>query len=162
MMTMRSAMHENQKGVALLEALIALLVFSFGVLGLVGLQALAIKNTTDAKFRADASFLANQIIGQMWAAIPGDSLAAANQAVLAGFAHRPAGAACSPNGTATGNATATAWLAEVNGVLPNAAANRQQISVDATTGQVTVTLCWRAAQEAVDHNHVVTARVVKN
>lgn len=162
MMTYRPVMASEQKGVALLEAMIALLVFSFGILGLVGMQALAIKSTSDAKFRADASFLANQIIAEMWAAIPRDSLAAANQAVLAGFAHHPAGAVCGPSGAATGNGTATAWLAEVNRVLPNAAASRQQIVVDAATGQVTVSICWSAVQEAVDHNHTVTARVVKN
>jgi len=56
-----------QKGVALLEALIAVLLFSFGVLALVGLQASTMRITTDAKMRVDASYLANQKIGEMWA-----------------------------------------------------------------------------------------------
>jgi type IV pilus assembly protein PilV len=43
----------------LLEALIAILIFSFGILGLVGLQANAINLSTDAKYRADAALLAN-------------------------------------------------------------------------------------------------------
>lgn len=51
----------------LLEALIAILIFSFGILAIVGLQAASIKNGSDAKFRTDASFLANELIGQMWA-----------------------------------------------------------------------------------------------
>ena len=50
----------------LLEALIALLIFSFGILGIVGLQAASIRNGSEAKYRTDASFLANELIGQMW------------------------------------------------------------------------------------------------
>lgn len=57
----------SQQGVVLLEALIAILIFSMGVLALVGLQAAMIKNTSDAKFRAEASYIAQQRIGLMWA-----------------------------------------------------------------------------------------------
>ncbi|HSI44463.1 MAG TPA: prepilin-type cleavage/methylation domain-containing protein [Methylotenera sp.] len=59
--------HRSQQGVVILEALIALVIFSMGVLALVGLQAAMIKNTGDAKFRADASFIAQQRIGMLWA-----------------------------------------------------------------------------------------------
>lgn len=55
-----------QKGVVLIEALISLLIFSMGILALVGLQAAMIKNTSDNKFRADASFIAQERIGRMW------------------------------------------------------------------------------------------------
>ena len=56
-----------QRGVVLLEALVAILLFSMGVLALVGLQAAMIKNTSDSKFRADASYIAQQWAGMMWA-----------------------------------------------------------------------------------------------
>ncbi len=56
----------SQHGVVLLEALIAILIFSLGVLGIVGLQAAMIKSTSESKYRADASFIAQQRIGQMW------------------------------------------------------------------------------------------------
>jgi type IV pilus assembly protein PilV len=56
-----------QQGVVLLEALIAVLLFSMGVLALVGLQAAMIKNTSDAKYRAEASLIAQQRIGMIWA-----------------------------------------------------------------------------------------------
>lgn len=58
---------KTQTGVALLEALIAVLVFSFGILAVVGLQANAMRITTDAKMRIDASNVANQRVGEMWA-----------------------------------------------------------------------------------------------
>lgn len=57
----------SQQGVVLVEAMIAILIFSMGVLAIVGLQAAMIKNTADSKYRADASYIAQQRIGQMWA-----------------------------------------------------------------------------------------------
>lgn len=56
----------GQHGVVLLEALIAILIFSMGILAVVGLQAAMIKNTSDSKFRADASYIAQQRVGQIW------------------------------------------------------------------------------------------------
>jgi type IV pilus assembly protein PilV len=56
-----------QEGVVLLEALIAIVLFSIGILAIVGLQAAMIKNTSDNKYRSDASFIAQERIGQMWA-----------------------------------------------------------------------------------------------
>lgn len=56
----------SQQGVVLLEALIAILIFSMGVLAVVGLQAAMIKNSTDAKFRSEAGLIAQQRIGLIW------------------------------------------------------------------------------------------------
>lgn len=55
-----------QQGVVLVEAMIAILIFSMGVLAIVGLQAAMLKNTSESKFRADASYIAQQRIGTMW------------------------------------------------------------------------------------------------
>jgi type IV pilus assembly protein PilV len=57
---------KSQAGVMLIEALIGILIFSIGILALVGMQGTAIKNTTDARYRSEAAFLATQIAGQMW------------------------------------------------------------------------------------------------
>jgi type IV pilus assembly protein PilV len=56
----------TQAGAYLLEALIGILIFSFGILGIVGLQAQAIRFTNDSEFRAEAVYLANSLISQMW------------------------------------------------------------------------------------------------
>jgi type IV pilus assembly protein PilV len=56
-----------QQGVVLLESLIAILIFSIGILGVVGMQAVMIKNSNDSKYRAIASFVAQQKIGLIWA-----------------------------------------------------------------------------------------------
>lgn len=64
----RIALATYQRGAMLLEALIALLIFSMGILAIVGLQASSIKLASDSKYRADANLLANQFIGEMWLA----------------------------------------------------------------------------------------------
>jgi type IV pilus assembly protein PilV len=59
-------MTKNQQGSVLIEALISVLIFSMGILALVGLQTAMLKNTSESKYRAEASFLAQQRLGQMW------------------------------------------------------------------------------------------------
>lgn len=51
----------------MIEVLVAVLIFSIGILAVIGLQATAIANVTDAKFRVDASAIAERKIGEMWA-----------------------------------------------------------------------------------------------
>ena len=103
----------SQKGIVILEALVALLIFSFGILALVGLQAAMIKNTSDNKYRADASFLAQERIGRMWS---------------------------DPNNLGTYACTnVVAACADVSGVLPN---GTRTVLVEAK-GYVTVNVTWR-------------------
>jgi type IV pilus assembly protein PilV len=56
----------KQRGASLIEALIAILIFAFGVLALVGLQASATSAATKSKFRIDAGLLASQCIATLW------------------------------------------------------------------------------------------------
>ena len=145
-----------QKGSVLLEAFIAIVLFSIGILGLVGVQAAALKNSAEAKNRAEAAYLANQIIGQMWAD---------NPANLGSYAHNPtAGAGCNFAGGASGNANVTAWLGNtttpgtVAGNLPGATPARQQIAIGANN-VVTVTICWQKPGETIPHNYVGMAQI---
>lgn len=55
-----------QQGVVLLESMIAILIFSMGILALVGLQTAMVKNTSDAKYRSEAAFAAQQKLGEIW------------------------------------------------------------------------------------------------
>jgi type IV pilus assembly protein PilV len=64
----------RQRGSFLLEALIAVLIVALGILGLIGLEAKSIQNVDDNQFRAEAVFMANTLVGQMWTS---------NQATLA-------------------------------------------------------------------------------
>ena len=56
----------RQTGSYLLEALIAILIFSFGVLGLIGLLGSSIRVTNDARYRSEAANLAGAMIADMW------------------------------------------------------------------------------------------------
>jgi len=56
----------RQDGIVLLEALAAILVFSFGILAFLWMQASATRQVTDSKYRLEASFAANQLLGDMW------------------------------------------------------------------------------------------------
>src|SRR5450830_1271371 len=107
----------TQKGVVLLEALIAILIFSMGILALVGLQAAMVKNTSDNKYRADASFLAQQSIGLGWA-----------NATNAAGASQLANIACAAN----------APCSDVSNVLPNGS---RTVTVG-NQGLVTVNVTW--------------------
>ena len=55
-----------QGGSFLLEALISVLIVALGILGLIGLQARAFQNIDDAQYRAEAAYMANAYLGQMW------------------------------------------------------------------------------------------------
>lgn len=57
----------QQEGLLLLEALIAILIFSIGLLGMVAMQARAVQFSVDAEDRNRAALLANDIVSTMWA-----------------------------------------------------------------------------------------------
>ena len=149
---MRAAIHHRsfvQRGSILLEGLIAILIFSVGILAIVGLQATAIKNSADAKYRGDASYLANQIIGQMWAD-------RSNLATYANFAGT--GNTCYPTGSASANSYVVSWLAEVGSAIPSTGTIKQQILIGANN-LVTVTVCWQSPKDNVLHNFVAVAQI---
>jgi type IV pilus assembly protein PilV len=55
----------TQAGVVLIEALLGILIFSIGILALIGMQSVAVKNTIDARYRSEAAYLANSILSQI-------------------------------------------------------------------------------------------------
>lgn len=55
-----------QRGIALLECLMALLIFSVGLLGLLGLEARVMNISTDSENRSRAAMLAGEVASQMW------------------------------------------------------------------------------------------------
>jgi type IV pilus assembly protein PilV len=61
----KMATQHEQKGAVLLEAMIAIVIFSFGVLALAGLQGAMMKNTADATYRAEAAYVVQQAYGEM-------------------------------------------------------------------------------------------------
>ena len=57
----------RQHGLMLLEVLIAVVVFSIGVLSVVKLNAMAAKQSTEAEFRSIASLAVNDLVSRIWA-----------------------------------------------------------------------------------------------
>jgi type IV pilus assembly protein PilV len=155
----------SQSGVMLLEALIAILIFSLGILSLVALQAAAVQLTSDAKYRTDATLLANRLIGQMWTS---SAMQNANPTTRMTQLR---------NAFQTGGAAYNAWLADVSGRegLPGVVAASSgvvstlpTVTVDdtagATAGQVVITLRWRTPEmplNADGHRHVVVSQIAR-
>jgi type IV pilus assembly protein PilV len=137
----------QQRGGFLLEALVGILIFSFGILGLVGLQANAIRHVNDAQYRGEAVYLASTIVGRMWT----DNLAQleANYDTDLG----------GPGYLA---------LKELVKTLPGAtiAGNEPDIQIvpgpSANSAVATVTIFWQLPGEAQPHNYSTTAVVGSN
>jgi type IV pilus assembly protein PilV len=55
-----------QNGMALIECMMALLIFSVGLLGLLGLEARVMNISTDSENRNRAAMLASEVASQMW------------------------------------------------------------------------------------------------
>jgi type IV pilus assembly protein PilV len=142
----RSSLRKGQSGVMLLEALIGILIFSLGILAMVGMQSMSLKLATDSRDRAEASNLAGQLVGQMWL----------NRAALASYQY---------SGTGTAPAALTTWIAQVNASLPNAAATPPIVTVGASPlgaaagSQTTVTLRWNSPTDSTVHQYVMTAYI---
>jgi type IV pilus assembly protein PilV len=66
----RPAPRRRNRGSALIEAVVALVLFSAGIVGLIGLQARMVTAQSDAKYRADAVYLVSELVGAMWADRP--------------------------------------------------------------------------------------------
>ena len=152
MNAMKSSAYDQQ-GAMLLEALIAILIFSMGILAIIGLQAASVRLSGDAKYRTDANMLANKVIGQMWVdnRTPAQLTAKYVSASGVGYA---------------------AWASEVQAVLPGIAgqaANQPTIQIalppvtnpNAPTSLVTVTVFWNLPGEAPANRHsaIVIAQI---
>ena len=109
----------KQSGIALLEALISILIFSMGILAVMGLQAVSITNTLMSKYRSDASFLTNAIVGRMWADTP--NLASYPVALGASSSHPPV----------------AAWKTQIEATLPGGKG-----AITLSGSDVTVTVSW--------------------
>lgn len=127
----RRAMRGAQEGVMLLEALVAILIFSVGVVAVMGMQAVSIEQVTQSKYRMDASYLANSIVGKMWT----------DQPNLASYA-------------SAGYSGRAAWDTTVAATLPSGTGT---IAVNGTL--VTVTVNWRMPNETVTRKYLTQVNI---
>lgn len=134
--TRRRTPRGKLRGIALLEALIGVLIFSFGVLGLVGLQVSMSRAQGSAKYRADAAYLGSQVFGLIWA-------------------DRPNLAQYDTAGNCAGHAPCADWLAKVAASLPEGNA---RIAATPATGVVTLTITWSTSAEGT-RSHVLSTSI---
>jgi len=143
----------GERGVMLIEALVAILIFSIGILAVVGMQAIAIKDVAAAKYRSEAAFLAQELLAQMWT----------DNGNIATYAYTGAGGP--PD-------KIKVWVKKVQDRLPDGANQPQVVTLTNTvpvasptpTGAtVQITVRWRTPQEVTQnlpaHNHTVIAYV---
>jgi type IV pilus assembly protein PilV len=136
----------RQGGSYLLDGLIALLIFAFGVLGLIGMVGGSIRASNDARYRAEAINLANAMVGDMWTTQP--------TALDAQFG--------------TGGAKLTAWQTQAASLLPSATGanaptvDLTQPGLSAQSRSAVVTIFWQLPGDTERHQLVLTAQIGKN
>lgn len=141
-----AATRRGEHGVMLLEVLIGILIFSIGILAMLGMQATGMRATIDAKYRSEAAFLANEIVGIMW----GDAGNLGNYAT----ANCPSTPSCD------------AWRSKVLALLPqddaNPASTAPDIAVGSASGrEVTVTVRWKRPADQAASQHQVVAEIFR-
>lgn len=125
----------------LIEALCALLIFSVGVLGLVGLQSTSVRQAAAAEYRSTAVLQANDLISRMWVSDRSDLILKTQYA------------SGSPGG-----AGYAAWRAAWQNALPgaDAAENMPTVTFEPLPGgapgilgtnQVTISIRWKAPND---------------
>ncbi|HEY8117795.1 MAG TPA: hypothetical protein VIE91_01010 [Methylophilaceae bacterium] len=63
---MKNPAKKAQNGSFLLEALISIVIFATGLIALMGMTTQAVNQVGQSKYRNDASYLASELIGDMW------------------------------------------------------------------------------------------------
>ena len=61
----RSIPRASNQGFTLIEVLVAIIVFSFGLLGMVGMQAFALQSNREARLQSEATSLARELAEMM-------------------------------------------------------------------------------------------------
>jgi type IV pilus assembly protein PilV len=150
------SLSKQQNGSVLIEGLVAILIFSVGILAVVGLLTISTKSAGDAKYRLDASQLANQLVGQMLGSINRSTTSAQQLSALnSNFS--------SPNGVAY-----MVWRdSNVTPALPGASAAPPTViitttaSTSATTpsNQAVITINWQAPNEPTAHIYTTIAQI---
>lgn len=126
--TSRRAPFRN--GFTLIEALVAVLVLSIGLLGLAGLQVTSLRNNQDAYFRTQATFLARSMMDEL--------RARRDESLAGGFNDIDVGDSFN-----SGTDPANFWLSALDQSLP---AGTGSVNVDPNTRMATVTVQWTSRQ----------------
>lgn len=130
---------KRQRGVAMLEAIIAVIILGIGLLGAVGMQARAYAALSDAGMRAEATIAGDTLLGIM-------SNDAAN---LGAYAVAESGAA---------SEQLAPWMTDTKARIPNAAVS---VTVTPETGRtrVAITIRWTRRTGGAENRHQLISYV---
>jgi type IV pilus assembly protein PilV len=129
---MNASSRRGQQGVALLEALIAILIFSIGLLGIVAMQAKGQQFSVDSEDRTRAALLASDLVNKMWEA----------------------------KSTTIASADYTAWQSSVSATGSGLVNGAGTYSVDTSSGVATVTITWKAPwRKSTEQSNTYTTQV---
>lgn len=133
--------HFSERGSSLLEALLAILIFSLGLLGLLMLLSATLVQSANARYRSEASLLASDLVAQMWT---GDR---SYTSLNARFGD-------------TASNDYQRWLASVTERLPGVskAANAPQVTINSSR-HVSVSLQWQSPADQTSHQLLVHALI---
>lgn len=118
-----------QRGVTMVEVLVTIVVISFALLALAGLQVVSLGHNKEGSTRTTATVLGYTIL---------DAMRANRQAALTGQYDIDL-ADDAPTGTSISESDLSAWLGQLTARLPE---GDGAVSVDAATQIVTVTVQW--------------------
>jgi type IV pilus assembly protein PilV len=141
-----------QKGAALIEALVSILIFTIGIVAIMGVQTVSMRTVSDSKMRMDAAHLAQKIIAEMWAVPRNTSSGQVDNAYLAATYASPSGAAYVRWRDNEVYAGATS--------LPkaNQPGNAPTIVIDGSNA-VTVSLFWQAPSDPTRRQYVMRTNI---
>ena len=121
----------HARGFSLVEVLVSIVVLSFGLLGMVGMQAAALKSNREARLQSSGVVLARELAEMIRGNKAVGVLTGAANPYLGAFSSTPlvantplyclsvSSAVCA-DATAVANAQMTEWLARVDAELPGA------------------------------------------
>ncbi len=134
-------MNKFQRGVALLETMVAVLLLGLGILGAIGLQTRAGSALADASMRAEATVAAEKLI----------TLMSMDQANLSAFNLASGG---SPD------QRMAAWYNETLSNIPGATITNTVTAVAGTTRtRVVTTISWARKSGDPTHQHTITSYI---
>lgn len=135
----------SERGFALLEVLISVLLFSIGILGIVGIVGTSMRVSNDARYRAEAVNLADSIVADIWNTAPAqlDSQFGSTGPKLA------------------------AWRTKTAELLPATSGTSLQLDItqpglSLQSRSIVITVSWQLPGAAEIHSYVTTAQIGKN
>lgn len=134
----------SQQGIALIEALIAIVILALGLLGALGLQARSYSALADSSMRAEATIAAEKLVG----------LVSTDQSNLSAYALAPG---------ATPGSRLLPWYNETRSHIPGATIEVDVTPAPSTDGtEVSVIITWTRKAGSAPSTHRVSAYIAQS